>query len=180
VQLVAERAQMTALLSGEHGQVVSHARSVRDGSMACWQELPSSNSCRCRRDASVRSREGTRLVTASAMRFIAIALVCGACSTSTSFTATNPSPRQLSPRAADSVELYTTTLPTREYVEVGIVGATPNVAMDDASVLVALRAKAAAHGCDAVIVNGSNKIASLDGNAVTERTRFRGACIVYR
>jgi hypothetical protein len=88
-----------------------------------------------------------------------VAIVLGvfglACGHSLEYTATNRSPRPLSPRDPASVEVYATTLPTRPHVEVGLFeieqrtpasGGTPEM-------IGKLRERAARVGCDALVVS---------------------------
>ncbi|MEO7093053.1 MAG: hypothetical protein ABI175_07380, partial [Polyangiales bacterium] len=50
-------------------------------------------------------------------------LVLTACGTTAQFAATNPSPRPLAPRPAETVTVFSTGLPDQPFVEVGIIQA---------------------------------------------------------
>ncbi len=89
--------------------------------------------------------------------FVSIALgtLALGCGHSLEYTATNRSPRPLTPRDPASVEVYATTLPTRPHVEVGLFeieqrtpasGGTPEM-------IGKLRERAARVGCDALVVS---------------------------
>ena len=75
-------------------------------------------------------------------------VVAAACGPSISTTNTNPSPRPLTARSVDSVEVYTTKLPARPYVEVAIFRASKGQADQHID---ALRERAASYGCDALV-----------------------------
>src|SRR5262245_12653626 len=76
----------------------------------------------------------------------------------------NPSPRAMEPRAPESVELFTGAPPRRDYVEVAYFEGMQEGASyyDDADrIFAALRGRAAAMGCDAILITGSNNL--VDG-----------------
>lgn len=84
------------------------------------------------------------------MRHLVLAglLVTVGCAPSISTVKTNPSPRPLVARATAEIEIFTTKLPSRSYVEVAIFTASKGKAEDHID---ALRAHAASFGCDALV-----------------------------
>lgn len=95
------------------------------------------------------------------MRLVAVsvAVLFTSC-VSASFTTTNPSPRPLQARPLTEVTVYTTTLPDRPYVEVGIVSArsTDELSKERSQLLQTLREKSAQEGCDAIIMTGGSPL----------------------
>jgi len=71
-----------------------------------------------------------------------------ACGPKITTVPTNPAPRPLSSRAAATVEVFTTKLPPRAYVEVAVFTASKGKAEDH---IEALRERAAAYGCDGLV-----------------------------
>jgi hypothetical protein len=96
-----------------------------------------------------------------------------ACATA-NFIPTNASPRPLTARPVDQVEVFTSTTPERPYAEVGLVTGeayenTNGAKFVGASYLVQLvREKAAEIGCDGVILKPAGD------------TAYQGTCIVYK
>lgn len=102
------------------------------------------------------------------------------------YQATNRSPRPMTPRPFDSVEVYTVSFPQRPFVEVGILEAQQESELSlDAppEVLAKLRERAAAQGCDAIIMNGANDAVLGHGDRrhshVTTLRGYRATCIMY-
>lgn len=102
------------------------------------------------------------------------------------YQATNRSPRPMTPRPFDSVEVYTVSFPQRPFVEVGILEAQQESELSlDAppEVLAKLRERAAAQGCDAIIMNGANDAVVGHGDRrhshVTTLRGYRATCIMY-
>jgi hypothetical protein len=109
------------------------------------------------------------------------------------FVATNPPPRPLAARPAAEVALIASAGDAGEkdpallppHVEVGLIevlgddewGAAEQAAMRDA-----LRARAAEHGCDAVVLLGEIDWVYVVENAssTSQRHGYRGVCVVYR
>jgi hypothetical protein len=89
----------------------------------------------------------------------------------TTYTNTNPAPRPLRARAAESVEVYTSAAPPRPYTEVGVIRAhgRGHDALEQA--VQGMRAKAAAVGCDGVVVTSTS---SNEQHAI-----YTGACFLY-
>lgn len=86
-------------------------------------------------------------------------LACIAC-VSASFAATNASPRPLQARPVAEVAVYTTVAPERPYVEVGIVSAStqPGSGVGRETLIQSVREKAAAQGCDGIIMASGSTI----------------------
>jgi len=72
-----------------------------------------------------------------------------ACSPSISTVKTNPSPHPLRSRPAATVEIFTTMIPARPYVEVAVFTASKGKAEDHID---ALRSHAGDFGCDALVL----------------------------
>lgn len=81
-------------------------------------------------------------------RELAVLFVLAACGPKVTMVKTNPPPRPMSARGADAVEIYTTKLPSRPYVEVAVFSASKGKAEDHMD---ALRGEAASYGCDALV-----------------------------
>lgn len=115
-------------------------------------------------------------------RLLVPLFVLSACGSTLALTPLNASPRALAPLEPDSVEMFTSSLPNRPYVEVALleVQQTGAASFDSSSdVLIKLRRVAAKHGCEGVILNGSAN--STLGNAQNVQTLvgYRGTCIVF-
>lgn len=119
-----------------------------------------------------------------------IVLLAAACGTSTKHTILNPSPRPMTPRPAETVELFSSGAPTTPHVDVALIEVEESSSWSQADtpdMLKALRARGAALGCDAVVVGGaaSRDTGINDWSATPElekraRRGFWGTCIVYR
>jgi hypothetical protein len=112
--------------------------------------------------------------------------LAAACGTSLTYHPTNRAPRAMTPRPFDTVEVYTVSLPQRPFVEVGILEAQQESELSlDAppEVLVKLRQRAAAQGCDAIIMNGANDSVVGHGDRrhshVTTLRGYRATCIMF-
>jgi len=117
-------------------------------------------------------------------------LVLTACGTTAQFAATNPSPRPLHARPAETVTVFTTGLPSQPFVEVGIIQArqSSELSVDELpEILAEMRVEAGRHGCDGLVINGtrdsSSSTTTVSRNAVTSSSQtlegFWGTCIVY-
>jgi hypothetical protein len=113
-----------------------------------------------------------------------------ACGTTTRFAATNPSPRPLTARPAESVTVFATGLPNRPFVEVGLIQArqSSEFSNDEMPEIIAeMRVEAARQGCDGLVINGasdsssSSTTVSRHGASSSSKTLegFWGACIVF-
>ena len=84
------------------------------------------------------------------------------------YSALNAPPRAMSPRPVDEVELFRERLPSRPFVEVGLLefhGSAENPS-SESTVATWLKKEAAKRGCDGVVVD--------------KLIHERGTCIVYR
>lgn len=96
----------------------------------------------------------------------------------------------MTPRPVESVELFTSGAPARDRVDVALIEveeASSWSQADTPEILRALRTRAAALGCDAVVVGGaSSRDPGLNDLSVTpelekrSRRGFWGTCVVYR
>ena len=107
-----------------------------------------------------------------------------ACFNTNSVSATNPSPRPLTPRPVMSVAIFSSARPTRPFVEVAILKAQQHTAYSGTSdVLLTMRTEAARIGCDALVLNGTSDAAYQSGWGNNTSTAvyegFWGAGIVY-
>ena len=86
------------------------------------------------------------------MRFLVPFMLCS-CSLQATSTPINAPPAAMTARAPASVEVFTSGTPTRAHVDVALIQVDPEPLADDSTsnLLVALRGKAAAMGCDAVV-----------------------------
>ncbi|ACY18051.1 hypothetical protein [Haliangium ochraceum] len=133
------------------------------------------------------SRRSAHAALARALAAALLATWAGACgaSTSSEFLVTNPAPQPLAARAAETVEVLDSA-PGRAYAELGLVEVLDDVEpWDDAAkaeARSALRARAAAVGCDAVVVLGEIDWIYVveSAGSTTERHGLRGVCIQYR
>ncbi len=90
---------------------------------------------------------------------VSAALLTG-CGPTVTATALNPSPRPFSPRHAMSVEVYTTSMPPRPYVEVAALSAKGGNAEEHFG---AMRQKAGEMGCDALVFTAMPRDATSTG-----------------
>jgi len=127
-----------------------------------------------------------RLVSSTA----ALVLAAAACGTTTQFAPTNPSPRPLSPRLAESVLVFASGLPAQPFVEIGIIQArqSSELSMHEMPEIIAeMRQAAGAQGCDGLLLNGArDKTISSGGGtdasvfaSTTTLEGFWGTCIVF-
>jgi hypothetical protein len=117
------------------------------------------------------------------------ALVVG-CGTTIVFVPLNSPPHALAMRAPESVELFTTSIPTRPYVEVGTIESQQQAYSGDdtAAIYAKMRAEAGVRGCDALVITGSNDATIVSGTttngsgSVSSRTLkgYRATCIAYK
>jgi hypothetical protein len=107
--------------------------------------------------------------------------------TSIQYVATNTPPSPMVARPAATVEIFASSLPRYEFVEVGILHGRKNWGDRDAlpQVIEALREAAAERGCDAVLVNGPNNTTTSTTSSLTKTTSvedlegYWGSCIMY-
>jgi hypothetical protein len=105
-------------------------------------------------------------------------LVCLAgCASEVAYMPNHPPPRKLFQRASERVELFTTSPPQRDYVEVGTLYATSPAfggsAMSpwvtESRLIKKMRKEAGQYGCDALVLAGGGT-----------DDRVTGTCIVWR
>jgi hypothetical protein len=87
----------------------------------------------------------------------------------TTFTRTNRPTRPMRARALDSVEVFTSSTPSRGYTEVGLIRSTGG---DVERAMTGMRQKAAAVGCDGVVVTST-------GTGQYNQIIYNGACFLY-
>lgn len=109
-----------------------------------------------------------------------------ACGYRTRFVPTNTPPRAMKPRSADSVAMFTSSKPTRPFVEVGMLSSEHKgyfSSSTDEEVVLGLREKAAEVGCDGVILEAETTTEMATAGTMTASTKaikkFRAACILY-
>lgn len=111
---------------------------------------------------------------------ILLVMLSASCSVSTRLVPTNPPLRGMQPRKPRTVDVYVSSLPTRRFVEVGLLQQVGHgrgwrnwdhyTAEDLPYFIQAARAEAAQFGCDAVVINSGGS---------ESRATFWGACLVY-
>ncbi len=126
----------------------------------------------------------------SLSRYLFPMLLVTACGTTTRFAATNPSPRPLIARPAETVTVFATGLPNRPFVEVGLIQGrqSSEFSGDEMPEIIAeMRSEAGRRGCDGLVINGASDSSSssttVSHHAVTSSSKtlegFWGACIVF-
>ena len=122
-----------------------------------------------------------------ARSFFFVATACGllaACGPKVSVTPLNPSPHPFTPRDPMAVEIYTTGLPQRPYVEVAALSAKGGSAEDHVP---AMREEAGKRGCDALVFTTMPRDATSTGynwksGGVTSTSSNSGStatCVVW-
>jgi hypothetical protein len=114
------------------------------------------------------------------MRRIAIVFVLAstAC-THVRFSETNAPPRALAARPRASVEIFTLGPPQRPFKEIGMIESQTDI-IPGQNPLDALREEAALHGCDGLVVTGSNDATGSDPTFGTYVLKgYRGTCVVW-
>jgi hypothetical protein len=104
------------------------------------------------------------------MKLLALAILLAACEPSVYHTAINPAPHPMAARPPASVEVFTSSAPTRAHTDVSILHAEAHDfphPMDD--LVESLREDAGKLGCDGVVV----VVRRDDGRSLD------GTCIVY-
>lgn len=120
---------------------------------------------------------------------LASVLLCS-CGTTIRYAETNAPPRAMVPRPASAVAVSTSGVPTRPYVEVGILSARQSSqysTSDMQNVIDAMRKRAGQIGCDALVVTGSDNVThgSYSGSQGTGSGNVytlegvKAACIVW-
>jgi hypothetical protein len=116
----------------------------------------------------------------------ALGLWLSACGSSTEFLETAPPPSAYHHVAAEDVEVFTVTRPSRPFREAGVIEtrrASEFSTDNSADVMATLRRAAGARGCDGVILTGSSDTVvgamSRNGGYMTTLKGYRATCIVY-
>jgi hypothetical protein len=112
-----------------------------------------------------------------------VVLIVSACGSTTSYQALNRSPRPMTRRPAQSVEVFMLKMPSREFVEVGLLHTEQTSDMSGTSpaeLAGLLRAEAAEIGCDGVVMQAADG-QYAGGFALTSYTSraFRASCIMW-
>jgi hypothetical protein len=116
------------------------------------------------------------------------AVLLAACGPTISSSHLNDSPRAMQRRLPSTVELFTTRVPDRPYVEVAMIETRQGHMTGETSedVFDMLRGQAAEMGCDGVVLLGANDAVESDPTSSGPRTRvrtlhgYRGTCIMWR
>lgn len=111
------------------------------------------------------------------MRLLLLASVLFAgCAAQVSSTQVNQPPAPMFRRPAESVELFTSGAPQRPHTDVAVMEAEPGLSERSTGELIGrMREKAAAMGCDGLVVTGvDTQLTRHD-----ERKTVTGTCIVY-
>jgi hypothetical protein len=112
--------------------------------------------------------------------YIAFLLATLGCGTTVDYAPLNEPEKPMTARSANDVEVFVTQVPTRPYAEVGLLDAhqTTGASLDGTEeILAAMKADAAARGCDALVIHPRKK-----PNPYTSHTGLRGytaACVLY-
>jgi hypothetical protein len=119
-------------------------------------------------------------------RLASLSLVLAACGTYVTAVPTNRPVRAMVPRDPMSVEVFTSAIPQRAYVEIAYLESQQesDLSLDSAAtVLEKMRARAAQMGCDGLIIGGGNDAvvgSSFRGTGSTSTLRgYRGTCVQW-
>ncbi len=114
-------------------------------------------------------------------------LAMAGCGTKLSYIPLNTSPKALTARDPNTVEMFTSSKPERPFVEVGLIEAQQESAYSvdgETSVFSKMRQEAASRGCDGLVVTGGNDavVGQTSGRAgfTTTLRGYRATCIVYK
>ncbi|HKA91924.1 MAG TPA: hypothetical protein VKE22_29880 [Haliangiales bacterium] len=120
------------------------------------------------------------------MRRLASLLFLAACGTTITAVPTNRPLRVMSPRDPMSVEMFTSGIPQRPYVEVAYLESQQesDLSFDNApTVMMKMREEAGKMGCDGLIIGGANDAVvggTFRGTGSTTTLRgYRGTCIQW-
>jgi hypothetical protein len=115
-----------------------------------------------------------------------IALLTTGCGTAISTTLINPAPRPMNARPPETVEIFSSGPPHRPYVDVAFLEAEQetHLSFDNTPELINhLRARAAAMGCDGVVLGGvthaADVAASYAADVNASKKGITATCIVY-
>ena len=109
-------------------------------------------------------------------------LLFAACGTTITQTGINAPPHAMPPRPVESVEVVTSALPARPHRDVAILEAkqSSGFSLDRMpEIITELRKRAAALGCDGLVIQGPNNSTQGDRNGTYTLHGFVGTCIAY-
>lgn len=111
------------------------------------------------------------------MRLLLASLLFAGCAAQVASTQVNQPPTQMFRRPVESVELFTSGPPVRPHTDVAVLEAEPGLSERSTGELIGrMREKAAAQGCDGLVVTGvDTQVTHREG----ERKTVTGTCIVY-
>jgi hypothetical protein len=102
------------------------------------------------------------------------------CATKVTYVPLGSPPHPMAARPVDQVDTFTSSKPTKPFVEVGQLHATQDgPAPHVEEILQGLREEAARRGCDGVLITGTDKMASGDLLVSEAVYSITGTCIVY-
>ena len=104
------------------------------------------------------------------------------CGTSLRVTELNSTDAYLPARSPQSVDVFTSGIPDRPYIELFLISARQQSEFSGDEVpeiIQKMREKAAEEGCDALIITGTNDEVEGDGFYVSTLQGFHGVCAVY-
>jgi hypothetical protein len=111
---------------------------------------------------------------------IAIALHLAACGTAVRSATINPPPRAMTPRPPETVQVFSSVLPPRPFVEVAYITAekASSYSQDSAPEFInRMRERAAEMGCDGLVIRGATELPDWLAGVHEALT---GTCIVYQ
>jgi hypothetical protein len=112
--------------------------------------------------------------------FFVIALA--ACGTTITQTGINAPPHAMAARPVETVEVFTSAAPSRPHVDVAILEAKQSSEFSAdrmPEIITELRKRAAAIGCDGLVINGPNNSVVGDRYNTATLHGYNGTCIVY-
>lgn len=114
---------------------------------------------------------------------IVLGLVLAAgCGTSIQATLINPAPHPMQPRPPETVEIYSSGPPQRPYIDVAYLEAEQQSAYsgdDTVQFISHLRARAAAMGCDGVVIGGVTHASEPTTRVHLDRKGLTATCVMY-
>jgi hypothetical protein len=124
------------------------------------------------------------------LAFASLAALLAGCGTTIEYVPLNSPPHPLVMKAPEAVEMFTTAVPTKPYVEVGTIESRQQAYSGDdtAAIYAKMREEAAARGCDGLVITGSNDATLVSGStyngsgSVSSRTLkgYKATCIAYK
>lgn len=117
----------------------------------------------------------------SAATVFVVVAVSG-CGTKVQYSETNAPPRPMFPRSVTEVAVFSSGLPDRPYVEVGMLFARKREYSADEmpDILNALRKEAGKRGCDGIVVTGDNSVVVGGQYSTGTLEGIKAACIVWK